>query len=567
VSGDGTLLEQLRAALAEHPAVSAVTINASATLLDVMAHSPSGQWQLTMLPNPRGELPIIGILGHRLIGSLAHVSHDGTVCVSDNEGLSIDVARPADVAVAALTDALAVLEKSLTDLNADNLTDLHDEFEGYWESLPGVSRTDVHFPLDENTRKVQVFIEPGKGCVSFTDFSQLKGSKYGAIIRLRNRSDLARTEALYVPLQLPVLPPSPGNPLSTNQVQKWLTLAVDPDRVAQVLKSWPRRVFEAYVVFSQPRSEGISAFGVRFNSKGGRHPLLESSGWAPRPLVAQRHAASHLRVRGGAANSLSKAHVAIIGCGSVGSRISEQLAQSGVGKLTLVDPDVFKAENIYRHVLGGECCGYGKASALKVHLQYRLPQIDIEAVHSTLAKWATIPNLQSVSGIAIAIGKPHDERTFIKTLWNQEAMNLSAVTTWLEPLGIGGHSQLTVPRRAGCLECLYTKIDGNSRLTPKTAFTVPDQKVSRNLTGCAGAFTPYSALDATQTALMATRQLVAALLGENSPSYAAWCGSDAAFRKAGLQATDWYHRLSEHGGAAATIEYSRVKCPVCGGTS
>jgi hypothetical protein len=560
-------LEQVRTALAAHPAVSAVTINTSAGLLDVMARSPSGQWQLTMLPNPRGELPIIGIPGHRLIGSLAHVSHNGLVCVSDNEGLSVDVTQPADVAAAALTDALAVLEKSLTDLKGGNVTDFYDEFEGYWESLPSVSRIDVHFPPDESTRKVQVFIEPGKGCIAITDFSQLKGSKYGAIIRLKNRADLARTDALYVPLRSPVPPPSPDNPLSTNEIQKWLTLAVDPDRVAQLLKSWPRRVFEAYVVFSQPRSEGVSAFGIRFTSRGGRHPLLEPGGWAPRPFLAHRHIVSHLRVRGGAATSLSNAHVAVIGCGSVGSRISEQLAQSGVGKLTLVDPDVFTAENIYRHVLGGECCGYSKVHALKVHLQYRLPQIEIESLPTTLTKWATIPNLQSVSGIVIAIGKPHEERAFIKTLWNQGAMRLSAVTTWLEPLGIGGHSQLTIPHRAGCLECLYTKIDGSFLLTPKTGFTVPDQKISRNLTGCGGAFTPYSVLDATQTAVLATRQLLASLVGENPPSYVAWCGSDDGFRKAGLQTTDWYHRSSKGCDTAAAIEYSRVRCPVCGGTS
>jgi hypothetical protein len=566
VSADGTL-EQIRAALATHPAVSAVTLNESKKFIDVTARSPSAQWQMTVAPHPRGGLPIIGVPRHSLIGSLAHVSHDGTVCVSDNEGLSIDATRPCDVAAAALTDALAVLEKSLNDYNAGDLTDLNDEFEGYWEALPGAGRIDVHFALDEDTRKVQAFFGAGKLCVAIAEPAQLKRPKYGPIMRLKNRADLAATDAIYVALRSSVQPPSPTDPLSASQVQRWLAQALHPERVQQILKSWPRRRSDAYLVFSQPRSQGLSAFGVRFSSRGGRHPLLEAGGWAAHPLALTRHDASHLRARGGAPNSLSKAHIAVIGCGSVGSRIAEQLAQSGVGKLTLVDPEVFQAENIYRHVLGGESCGCFKVSALKFQLQRRFPQIDIEAAPVSLAEWSTIQNLKSVSGIAIAIGKPQEERAFIKTLWSQGAANLSTVTTWLEPLGIGGHSQLTIPHRAGCLECLYTNTDANSELTPKTGYTEPDQKISRNLTGCVGAFTPYSALDATQTALMATRQLVASLLGESPPSYMAWRGPDAEFRKAGLQTTDWYRVLGVGNGADAAIEYSRVKCPVCGGTA
>ena len=50
-------------------------------------------------------------------------------------------------------------------------------------------------------------------------------------------------------------------------------------------------------------------------------------------------------------NKLTQAHVAVFGCGGVGSYVIEALARSGVGNLTLIDKDVVDITNINRQLI------------------------------------------------------------------------------------------------------------------------------------------------------------------------------------------------------------------------
>ena len=50
-------------------------------------------------------------------------------------------------------------------------------------------------------------------------------------------------------------------------------------------------------------------------------------------------------------NKLTQAHVAVFGCGGVGSYVIEALARSGVGNLTLIDKDVIDITNINRQLI------------------------------------------------------------------------------------------------------------------------------------------------------------------------------------------------------------------------
>lgn len=63
--------------------------------------------------------------------------------------------------------------------------------------------------------------------------------------------------------------------------------------------------------------------------------------------------------------SLADKHIAIVGCGSVGSKIAVSLARSGGAHFLLVDPDVFFAGNIVRNELDLRSVGVSKSSALK----------------------------------------------------------------------------------------------------------------------------------------------------------------------------------------------------------
>jgi molybdopterin/thiamine biosynthesis adenylyltransferase/ubiquitin-protein ligase len=73
---------------------------------------------------------------------------------------------------------------------------------------------------------------------------------------------------------------------------------------------------------------------------------------------------------------LSAASVAIVGCGSMGSKIAASLARSGVGQFVLVDGDLIFPDNIVRNDLDWRSVGLGKPDAV----EDRIRQINPAAI-------------------------------------------------------------------------------------------------------------------------------------------------------------------------------------------
>ena len=85
----------------------------------------------------------------------------------------------------------------------------------------------------------------------------------------------------------------------------------------------------------------------------------------------------------GALERFSRAHVAVIGIGGVGSWAVEALARSGIGRLTLVDLDEVCLSNVNRqlHALDGEF-GKSKTSAMGQRVAAIHPGCEITEVRS-----------------------------------------------------------------------------------------------------------------------------------------------------------------------------------------
>ncbi|PAW64323.1 MAG: tRNA cyclic N6-threonylcarbamoyladenosine(37) synthase TcdA [Verrucomicrobiia bacterium Tous-C2TDCM] len=89
----------------------------------------------------------------------------------------------------------------------------------------------------------------------------------------------------------------------------------------------------------------------------------------------------------GALERLRRAHVAIIGTGGVGSWTAEALARSGVGRITLIDPDEICVTNSNRQLpaLAG-AFGRLKITVLAERLRLIHPEIDVAEVPSFFTK-------------------------------------------------------------------------------------------------------------------------------------------------------------------------------------
>jgi len=82
---------------------------------------------------------------------------------------------------------------------------------------------------------------------------------------------------------------------------------------------------------------------------------------------------------------LAKKRIAIIGCGSLGSKVATTLARSGAESFILVDQDIFMPENLVRNELDWRDVGRHKVDALHDRLERVNPGVKTQKYRSELA--------------------------------------------------------------------------------------------------------------------------------------------------------------------------------------
>lgn len=547
------------------PTSSAQFLGSTKEGIEFLLTGERSTWRVSVNPalTQPGLLPPVRLLeGFR---RLAHVSYLGTICVNDGQGLSIDLSKPNEVTAQVLVDALQVLEDADQDAECSG-EEFFDELEGYWEGLsqyPEQPNIRSSVAVDETSRKIYAHVGKanrgqGRVCRYFTEHS---GGTPPSEFNLEKHTALV---GLYLALNVNVDPPAPGEPLGSGFVQKlvaafgeaetklWDTLVADH-------RSQPSH--PAYLLISQPRrSGGRSLIGLSFRLRKG--VIDESAGTLAHRVV--RHTVEFMRERGGAELSMGKKHVVVLGCGSIGSEVADALASSGVGRLTLVDPETLEVENVFRHALGRFYVGKGKAQALAVHLRGRFPGVEVSAEVGFAQRWVESGSLTGIDGIVIAIGQPTIERLLLRSL-RKRAVQIPVVVTWLEAFGLGGHAVALQTTGPGCLGCLYRNSEGEPSLTLRTSYVAPGQTFTRNLTGCSGAFVPFSSLHSRRTALLAAEALLSLLTNGPSPRYFYWVGDDQAAQDAGVRPSIWHGEApSSNPREISDVVFSGT-CPECGG--
>ena len=88
--------------------------------------------------------------------------------------------------------------------------------------------------------------------------------------------------------------------------------------------------------------------------------------------------------RSGRRGNLALKSAAIVGVGSIGSKIAETLVRAGVGKIVLVDGDVFLPGNLERHTLDWREVGFLKAHGVKRRLLAISPGASVRVISHNL---------------------------------------------------------------------------------------------------------------------------------------------------------------------------------------
>ena len=144
------------------------------------------------------------------------------------------------------------------------------------------------------------------------------------------------------------------------------------------------------------RAELLTALGIEEDPAAGASPLVvlvvgddiirpfhcvEDGIAYPRKLVVVNDITG---TRSGRALSAVTKRVALVGVGSLGSKIAESLVRSGIRRLVLVDGDIFLPGNLERHVLDWRDVGFEKVHAVKRRLLHIAPSAEVAVIETNL---------------------------------------------------------------------------------------------------------------------------------------------------------------------------------------
>lgn len=517
------------------------------------------------------KLPIFYLSERESYGAIAHIGWDqskniGLFCNGSEDALSLNYDEPYKVYYEALNKAFSLIKPTLYDKD-ENTKQIMDEYLGHldWvenKDIPtiiftgnykaGVTALKVYKPADSYGLNSNIVITQNN--------SQL-AEEYCITNNLKTRGVLG--SSLLLELDKLSLPPIPSDDIK----EWWLNLLKlqSPVFLEELQKTLQvKRANQFYFVCYIKYQSEIFIFCICCKNKNGKYlaPTSEylSKNWDISIRKVIQHTKEFLLPRAGSTLNFQDKKVLLVGCGSVGAHISRQLIQSGIGELSLSDPDIFKAENLYRHTLSILSNGYPKSHALKIEAQHKYPYTKL---YSYIHELMSIPKdiLQVQDLIIVAIGNSTQERVFNEYMKN-ENLNIPIIYTWLEGYGLGGHAIFIDEKMSqGCLQCNYINPSTEEIILHSNMnFLYPNQNVTKDIGGCGTLFLPYSHLDSEQTALMVSRMAIDVLNHNLDTSCRiSWKGSSIDAIKQNLKLTHRYHKYT----VSAYESYQQESCFVC----
>lgn len=159
-------------------------------------------------------------------------------------------------------------------------------------------------------------------------------------------------------------------------------------------------------------------------------------------------------------HQLADTHVAVVGCGGIGSILIEELARLGVKQFTLIDPDIIEESNLPR-LVGAmpEHVNRPKVKILEQHLWHIAPDSEVTAVQSPVQDAQKY--LENVDVIVAGVDKvsarmwlnEYSVRT-LKPYIDAGVRIDTADDIGSEVTDMHGFIQTVVPGVTGCFTCL-----------------------------------------------------------------------------------------------------------------
>lgn len=445
-----------------------------------------------------------------------HVEEDGALCLLP-EIAEVSASNPAAAARNVLGGASRLIEDCLAGTNEE---DFRTEFGSYWYWARTEGCTPVRSLLAAAgpTRPIRVW----RGQAFY-----LLGEDEASINAwLRNLFDADKphtTEpAMLLWLARPLLPRE--YPSSAEDVMA-LARNAGGDAAAQLERLAATCPEAVVVAIGADSSNGPCLGAVTVTPrKGGSLQNGFPPGRVPERILSQRFfggakvirssldrvdpAWVHGRGRDPRFAKLRDSRVLVLGCGSIGAPVALALAEAGVGRLGLVDPDRLTWANVGRHPLGADTVDLNKAVALAKRIRRSYPHIEVEAYPTC---WEALPGGlgdERIAGdlIVTAVGRWASEGGLNE--WHLCAGRSPAVVYgWTEPHACAGHA-VAITKTGGCLECGFDDAG-----TPRLCVCGWESETTLQEPACGAMFQPYGPIELAHIVAVIAELAMDCLLG------------------------------------------------------
>jgi len=229
--------------------------------------------------------------------------------------------------------------------------------------------------------------------------------------------------------------------------------------------------------------------------------------------------------------------VAIVGCGSVGSRLAMRLAEIGVERLLLMDNEMLLPQNAVRHLCGlSEAIkNTKKVNAVKRVLDDQFPKIECLIYGVDVLEYLHKGNcdFNGFDILVSCVGDLSVERRLDFAAKNK-IIKCPIMYLWLEPYAIAAHALYIPSLKAGTYKEFFNDKGEFIHSVLKNGFDF-----SKREAGCQSSFMPYSS-DDSQNFIIDASNLIVDLYNKNERVLYSWLGDLKRAYRLGYSINDSY---------------------------
>lgn len=182
-------------------------------------------------------------------------------------------------------------------------------------------------------------------------------------------------------------------------------------------------------------------------------------------------------------SELSTTRVVLVGLGSLGGTIALSLARAGIGRFTLIDPDILRPENLSRHVGTTRDLGRPKVEVIAEQIRAINPNTRI----TCHPKWLAWDLSAFGAGAELERQLADEQRTLLVSTCaephvdrqvNALAARRKLPALFASALGAAEHGRVfrVVPGESACYECIVTAQDERPDDFPRFALQHPAEQ-------------------------------------------------------------------------------------------